>query len=1025
MADSSRKRKHEEQDAGLALLAGPDPYGLARSHVCEAGSHRKPYKRNHKGNLRCLFGLGEGREGVWSKKPPMLPAVAEENARDLDQPAPVGLRNLGNTCYLNAQLQCLYALESFRRAIYSYPEPPFSSQSSQVLLALQALFASMEGGKQSVCDPSPLLQLLQLDTSEQQDPSEFNSLFMHLLQKCLRETDNAELAAHISRLFRIDFEVVTTCQSCGRTSSRSDAAMELRLNLMHGGSVRECVASALGSEELTGENRYFCENCGLKQDALREQVVAGCPPVLTLQVVRYKYEKQCKQKIRRGIAVDPALEMTLKGGGTCTYELVGALSHKGAGAASGHYVARLKCSRGGYSQWYILDDESVMPVKEENAQGKGKGKSKRKGSEDDPDEEANEQDSSSGSTSVKGRNEDVYMLCYVLKNGDRGDHAASSFDAGIPPHARSAVVAMNASWEATRAAEAREQSEIASLIERRKRTYSACFGSPLAADELVSCAPSDDELKRGKFMLVEMQWLQQWVTGLTSGKDTPSGMVVFCEPMHHDQYRCQHGALHPDNLKLFKMVTDAAYAVMTEECGAADFDFSGETYYCEDCIAASWEQAKERENTEKKHERIKQALDEPQPEPSEGPVNVISRQWEKSFRAYYTKTIKQSGQSGRKDSMLLLAMPTESDVNEDLICAHGGLRPDPKLWRPLSDSAWGCIEAAFTARKLSPISDCCKVCAREAESEVDARRKKSLAVAEELSSPQLKLLLQRPLDYPPRMTVPLYAVDAKWMASWRDWLKDRKFILDRPCPLSNNITRCDTHGKAVLPKNVLELVVKGERLRGAGKLETDVELVTEDEWLELMGGAASRPCDDHHAPLQTVWLGRHWEPPLCEECAEADRRQFENKSLNIVLLGLGQIPPAADSAGDFLSSTFRRTTRQKAGKAGKVLVSSKDRVMMLKLKIYELMSVAPVAQELSHMGKVLAGCDEETLASLDIKAGDTIFVKSNPQADAMDEEYEAYALSVAYDGAGAGLLRTPESGFKGSLLGTGAPSDDD
>jgi ubiquitin carboxyl-terminal hydrolase 7 len=103
-----------------------------------------------------------------------------------------GLRNLGNTCYLNTQLQCAYHIPRVRKLLTSprrqdsSEENPETPTESIGLQALRQVFLEMERASQSdlstPVSPLQLCRSLGIPVMEQQDSQEFWKLLLPALQ---------------------------------------------------------------------------------------------------------------------------------------------------------------------------------------------------------------------------------------------------------------------------------------------------------------------------------------------------------------------------------------------------------------------------------------------------------------------------------------------------------------------------------------------------------------------------------------------------------------------------------------------------------------------------------------------------------------------------------------------------------------------------------------------------------------------------------------------------------------------------
>uniref|UniRef100_G1KK79 Ubiquitin carboxyl-terminal hydrolase n=1 Tax=Anolis carolinensis TaxID=28377 RepID=G1KK79_ANOCA len=125
---------------------------------------------------------------VWSDSPNPYDRKRQDNC-------PVGLKNVGNTCWFSAVIQSLFNLLEFRRLVLNY-SPPGSAQdlprnqkehrNLPFMRELRYLFALLAGSKRKYVDPSRAVEILKdafkSNDSQQQDVSEFTHKLLDWLE---------------------------------------------------------------------------------------------------------------------------------------------------------------------------------------------------------------------------------------------------------------------------------------------------------------------------------------------------------------------------------------------------------------------------------------------------------------------------------------------------------------------------------------------------------------------------------------------------------------------------------------------------------------------------------------------------------------------------------------------------------------------------------------------------------------------------------------------------------------------------
>ena len=195
----------------------------------------------------------------------------------------LGLRNQGNTCYMNSLLQSLHHLPEFRRAIYSIPTSLQSNASATenlFALALQRLFFQLECGELVGASEVGTEQLTRsfgwtrADVMVQQDVQEFARMLCDALQQSMRAHGMRDAVAE---LFEGRTSSVTRCTRVEFSSEKEERFYDLSLP------VQGC--RSLHAEQLCGANQYNTRDPRFgKQDARRATRFKSLPPVLQVNL---------------------------------------------------------------------------------------------------------------------------------------------------------------------------------------------------------------------------------------------------------------------------------------------------------------------------------------------------------------------------------------------------------------------------------------------------------------------------------------------------------------------------------------------------------------------------------------------------------------------------------------------------------------------------------------------------------------------------------------------------------------------
>jgi len=325
----------------------------------------------------------------------------------------VGLRNLGNTCFMNAILQSLSNLKDF--SCYFKELPAFASNATDVYIRryytrsyqssdmslveeLRKIFCALWQGSSTAISPDALFSVVwkvvpRFRGFQQHDAHEF---MLYLLNHCHSELlqsrhYNNGTETIVSGMFGGQLQSEVTCLQCGTVSKKKEACLDLSLDIpmkpketktkskksktkgkpkvCH---LMDCLQRFVEVEELDRSEWYTCNKCGKKEPSTKKFWLLHLPNVLCLHLKRFRYSPNGRTKVDtfvrfpiKELNMNPYLLKKSQVNKYSTkahiYDLAAVVVHHGSGAGSGHYTTYARHE----GSWYHFNDSTVSRTDED------------------------------------------------------------------------------------------------------------------------------------------------------------------------------------------------------------------------------------------------------------------------------------------------------------------------------------------------------------------------------------------------------------------------------------------------------------------------------------------------------------------------------------------------------------------------------------------------------------------------------------------------------------------------------------
>ncbi|XP_075813362.1 ubiquitin carboxyl-terminal hydrolase 25 isoform X3 [Microtus pennsylvanicus] len=305
--EQSKYGSKDKRDLDVIDLTGDDKDDLQRAIALSLAESNKAFRET--GITDEEQAISRVLEASIAENKACLKRTPTEVWRDSRNPydrkrqdkAPVGLKNVGNTCWFSAVIQSLFNLLEFRRLVLNY-KPPSNAQdlprnqkehlNLPFMRELRYLFALLVGTKRKYVDPSRAVEILKdafkSNDSQQQDVSEFTHKLLDWLEdafqmKAEEETDEEKPKNPMVELFYGRFLAVGVLE--GKKFENTEMFGQYPLQVNGFKDLHECLEAAMIEGEIES---LHSDNSGKSG---QEHWFTELPPVLTFELSRFEFNQ--------------------------------------------------------------------------------------------------------------------------------------------------------------------------------------------------------------------------------------------------------------------------------------------------------------------------------------------------------------------------------------------------------------------------------------------------------------------------------------------------------------------------------------------------------------------------------------------------------------------------------------------------------------------------------------------------------------------------------------------------------------